>query len=148
MQLSDKIFRKKVEMLYPEIASEVVRIPILSDTSFIPELHRRFSDVVNSSVTTKGSELNELRALFIGVALKLYDPDYVDGFKSKVMNGLNDEFSQLFGIEKSTCSWWISQVVGRIRIYKEMGEAVQEIYAELKGSLNYEDIEGRAELND
>lgn len=135
MPVSDKIFRKKVEKLYPDIANQMVRIPILTDTSFIPELYRRFSDIVNSYEATKGSEFNELRALFIGVALKMYDPDYLDGYKYKVVNGLNDEISQLFNIEKSTCSWWISQVSGRIRIYKEMAEAVQEIIAELKSSL-------------
>jgi len=134
MSLSDKLFRKKVEKLYPKVAQNVVQTPTLSDTSFIPELYRRFSIVVNKSAS-KGSESTELRALFVAVALKLYDPDYVDGYKTKVMNGLNDEISQLFGIEKSTCSWLINQATGRIRIYKEMAEAVQEICEEVESSL-------------
>lgn len=134
MSLSDKLFRKKVEKLYPTVAQNIVPLPTLSDTSFIPELFRRFSKVVNNSAM-KGSELQELRALFVAVALKLYDPDYVDGYKTRVINGLNDEISQLFGIEKSTCSWLINQAAGRIRIYKEMAEAVQEICTELESSL-------------
>ena len=134
MSLSDKLFRKKVEKLYPTVAQDVVQFPTLTDTSFIPELHRRFSKVVNKSAM-KGSELHELRALFVAVALKLYDPDYVDGYKTRVANGLNDEISQLFEIEKSTCSWLINQAAGRIRIYKEMAEAVQEICDEIESSL-------------
>ena len=127
MRLSDKLFRKKVQKLYPEVAEEVEQSPALTDASLIPELYRRFAKVVKQPLT-KGSELYEFRALFIGVALKMYDPDYLEGYKKKVMDGLRDELSSLFGIDGSTCPWWMSQVAGRIRIYKEMAETVQEVY--------------------
>lgn len=135
MRLSDRLFRKKVEKLYPKIAEEVVQAPTLSDISIVPELYRRFIEIERQP-STKGPELYEFRAIFIGVALKMFDPDYIGGYKKKVMDGLSEELSKLFGIEKSTCSWWMSQVAGRIRIYKEMAEKVQEVFDLLEGSFN------------
>lgn len=134
MNLSDRLFRKKVERLYPHIAEEIARKPLLTDAGQIPLLYARFKNMVAFPVE-KGSEFYEFQALFIGVILTLYDPDYLADHKKKVVPGMRDELARLFEVDGSTISWWISQIKGRMRIYKDFDDNVQRICDRLKSSL-------------
>jgi hypothetical protein len=123
MDVSDKVFRRKVEKLYPEIAESVTNSPIFTDVDSISGLYNCFVRLVKP---LKDSD-NEFRVLFFGVILKLYDPDYVAGFRKKVKDGLRPVMAKLFCIEEETVSWWFSQVKGRMLIYKDIADNIDVI---------------------
>ncbi len=134
MVLSDKLFRKKVEKLYPEISEKVNVTPRLSNLELIEILFAFYVD--HLEVPERGSEQSEFRLLFIGIVLKLYDPDYLSGFKKKVRDGLSGSLGSVLDINDSGMSWWFSQVSGRLRIYKDFSDAVDTFSNLLVSSLN------------
>lgn len=120
MCVSDKVFRKKVERLYPEIAGKVTETPQFSDTGKVPYLFGVFSELFGIS------ELDsEAKILFAGIILKLYDPDFISGFRKKVRDGLRPAVASIFGIEENAATWWFSNASARLRIYRDFAEAVE-----------------------
>lgn len=127
MELSDKVFRRKVEKLFPEVAEQVTIRPLLTDFNNISCLYNCFVRLVKP---LKDSD-NEFRVLFFGVILKLYDPDYVAGFKKKTIDGLRPVMAKLFDISEESVSWWFSQAVGRMSVYKNISDNIDMISREL-----------------
>jgi len=127
MDLSDKVFRRKVEKLFPEVAEKVTISPLFKDTENIFSIYNSFKRLV---IPLNDSD-NEFRVLFFGVILKLYDPDYVAGFKKKTIDGLRPVMAKLFDISEESVSWWFSQAVGRMSVYKNIADNIELICHEL-----------------
>lgn len=122
MCVSDKVFRKKVERLYPEIAGKVTETPQFSDTGKVPYLFGLFSELFGISKSELDSEA---KILFAGIILKLYDPDFISGFRKKVRDGLRPAVASIFGIEENAATWWFGNASARLRIYRDFAEAVE-----------------------
>lgn len=129
MSTSDRIFRRKVQQQYPEIASRVVEQPVLTDVNEITDLYHIFTSLVKLPDNSKSSEIADFRTLFIAVALRLYDPDYVNGYKKKVRNGLRSMIAYLFEIDFNYVSCLFALAVARVQIYKNMADNVEKIYS-------------------
>jgi hypothetical protein len=138
MSTSDRIFRRKVQQQYPEIASRVVEQPVLSDVNEITDLYHIFTSLVKLPDNSKSSEIADFRTLFIAVALRLYDPDYVNGYKKKVRNGLRSMIAYLFQIDFNYVSCLFALAVARVQIYKSMADNVEEIYSVILQSIENE----------
>lgn len=138
MSTSDRIFRRKVQQQYPEIASRVVEQPVLSDVNEITDLYHIFTSLVKLPDNSKSSEMADFRTLFIAVTLRLYDPDYVNGYKKKVRNGLRSAVAYLFQIDFNYVSSLFALAVARVQIYKSMSDNVEKIYSVILQSIENE----------
>ncbi len=138
MSTSDRIFRRKVQQQYPEIASRVVEQPVLSDVNEITDLYKIFTSLVKLPDNSKSSEMADFRTLFIAVTLRLYDPDYVNGYKKKVRNGLRSMIAYLFQIDFNYVSSLFALAVARVQIYKSMSDNVEKIYSVILQSIENE----------
>lgn len=138
MQTSDRIFRRKVQQQFPEIAERVVELPVLSDVNEIADLYQVFTSLVRLPDHSKSSEIADFRTLFIAVALRLYDPDYVNGYKKKVRNGLRSMIATLFKIDYNYVSTLFALAVARVQIYKSMADNVDRIYSVILQSIENE----------
>jgi hypothetical protein len=138
MSTSDRIFRRKVQQQYPEIASRVVEQPVLTDVNEITDLYHIFTSLVKLPDNSKSSEIADFRTLFIAVTLRLYDPDYVNGYKKKVRNGLRSMIAYLFEIDFNYVSCLFALAVARVQIYKSMADNVEKIYSVILQSIENE----------
>jgi hypothetical protein len=138
MSTSDRIFRRKVQQQYPEIANRVVEQPVLSDVNEITDLYHIFTSLVKLPDNSKSSEIADFRTLFIAVTLRLYDPDYVNGYKKKVRNGLRSMIAYLFQIDFNYVSSLFALAVARVQIYKSMADNVEKIYSVILQSIENE----------
>lgn len=138
MQTSDRIFRRKVQQQFPEIAERVVELPVLSDVNEIADLYQVFISLVRLPDQSKSSEIADFRTLFIAVTLRLYDPDYVNGYKKKVRNGLRSMIATLFKIDYNYVSTLFALAVARVQIYKSMADNVDRIYSVILQSIENE----------
>lgn len=129
MPTSDRIFRRKVQQQYPEIASRLVEQPVLSDVNEITDLYQIFTSLVRFPDNPKSSEIADFRTLFIAVTLRLYDPDYVNGYKKKVRNGLRSMIANLFRVDFNYVSNLFALAVARVQIYKSMADNVDRLYS-------------------
>ena len=132
MNVTDRVFRRKVQAQYPEIASRIIEKPLLTDISKIENLYHIFSKIVGLPNKSKSLGVEDVRTLFIAVILKMYDPDYFNGYKRKVMDGLRTEVAKLFDVGVNYVSDMFSLAVGRIKIYKDMEKSVDMIFEMMK----------------
>lgn len=138
MSTSDRIFRRKVQQQYPEIASRVVEQPAFTDVEEIADLYHIFTSLVKLPEDSKGSDVTDFRTLFIAVALRLYDPDYVNGYKKKVRNGLRSMIAYLFKVDFNYVSVLFALAVARVQIYKSVSDNVDKIYSVILQSIEDE----------
>lgn len=131
MAITDRMFRRKVQDKYPDIASRIIEKPILNDVKYVCELYDIFFLIVLPH-KVKSSEINDFRTLFIAVMLKMYDPDYFNGYRKKVKDGLRPAVAKLFDIDLNYVSVLFTNVIDRVRIYKEVAESVDRIYEKIK----------------
>jgi len=130
MSITDKMFRRKVQDKYPDIALKIIEKPVLSDVGYVCELYDIFSLIVKRQ--TESFEVNDFRTLFIAVMLKMYDPDYFNGYRKKVKDGLRPAVAELFDVDLNYVSVLFTNAVDRVRIYKEIAESVDKIYEKMK----------------
>jgi hypothetical protein len=86
---------KVIHMCYPEMLSEIEpKIlrpqPVFVHTILLPALLKRFAELKEVSEKSvvgiwRGVEANEMKVLFIGVVVTLYDPSLLTGIHSSCM---------------------------------------------------------------
>jgi hypothetical protein len=135
MPTTDRVFRRKVQAKYPEIAKQIVRKPLLSDVNDIDNLFSIYTSLVRLSEKPKSSEIVDFRTLFLVIVLKFYDPDYVDGFKKKAMDGIRGKIASLFDVDLNYVSVLFSTAISRVQTYKEITDSADRIYNIIKNKL-------------
>jgi hypothetical protein len=107
---------KVIQMCYPEMLREIepkiLRAqPVFVHTILLPALLKRFAELKEVSEERvvgiwRGVEANEMKVLFIGVAIVLYDPCLLTGIHSGCMRlNLAEELAGLLQTDRT----WISQ---------------------------------------
>jgi hypothetical protein len=123
--IADKAHIKQVyralEMFKPEVLEEIKPKllkpePVFYDTVLLPQLLKKFCELKNVPEklligVRNGRESVQLKRLFIGVIIKLYDPQLLTRIHSEVMkHKLRAEMAKLMTTDRS----WISQVANDI----------------------------------
>ncbi len=120
-----QILGRKFYVLYPELAGKHINEsePILTDINLIDEIfHEHFS---------KAKFNYQTRLTFIAVVLKLYDPDMLGGWKTKLCIGVRSRLSQLAGVRDEAISNNLRIVRNYYEIYKGFKEKVDYFTREI-----------------
>ena len=124
------ILGKKVLKKYPFMAKELITIPDISDLDLIPSLYTEYCEIQANPITK--AEITHQRLIFIAAIVKLYDPDFFEGFKKNMKNGLRQKLSETLCCKPSTVSNSWKTVTNYLSIYPDFNNELAYIYSELK----------------
>jgi hypothetical protein len=124
------ILGKKVLKNYPFMANELIAIPDVFELELIPCFYDEYNSI--QADPENKHEVIRHRIIFIAAIVKLYDPDYYDGYKKNMKNGLRKQLSDTLNCKPSTISDSYKTVKDYMSIYPDYNDEVAYIYSELK----------------
>lgn len=121
--------------LHPETARHVLKQventkPLKTDFSEIPELFTRFCKLkgiagINFSTRTRTKkEYVNLRLIFIGVIIKLYNPELISLPQTKMKRKLQAQLSKVLKVNNTWISQSVSTVLVRLNVYEDFSNDV------------------------
>ena len=113
---------RKVAVKYPELVEELLVPPLLTNKDLIPE-------VLNKQFAGKEIEKYEV----IAVVLRLFDPEVLEGYKSKVMPGTRTNLSNYFGVSGTAISNNVASIKNYWHVYRKFKEKVEDMAFEIAG---------------
>lgn len=147
MELNYKLIYNKLQAKYPEIAKELIpENPILDNLQMLAVFTAfcRTKGIVTFSMPIE--EKRYTRDLFVGVFVRFFDPDYLDGYKKKLRKGLRAKMASLIGGQERRISYNLKNVKDYMKIYKDFREEVEHIYKRVKTEVNEKERQ-REEVN-
>ena len=142
------IYQKLVEK-YPEIAQELTRSdPTLDGFEMLKvfTLFCRIKGVYQLSLPVDNDRSN-LRALFVAVFVKIYDPDFFLWQKRHLRRGLRVKMASLLNCHETQISHILASVRTYMKAYKNFRLEVIYIYSEIVKHLDNEHQIRRKELS-
>ncbi|MDP2334859.1 MAG: hypothetical protein Q8N05_00115 [Bacteroidota bacterium] len=120
---------RKVKELHPDLASELMRKPKLTDTGLIPEIIK--SHYQGKIEGKCAGRINDGKDVFIGAILQLYDPDVLSGWKRNLRRGIRSQLANLFDVSPTAISNHIKTLQGNWLIYRKYQEKVERLSNEI-----------------
>lgn len=134
-QLRYQIAYNKLAAFYPEIAKDCeAYFPAMNkdQVKAIFEAYCQIRDVNPASIT--GSETTYLVAVFI----RIFDPDFFYGFKSKLRTGLRPLVSAITGRKKQSLSYYGHNVLTFNKLYKRFPQEIEAICQQIRSKVDFD----------
>ncbi|PKP11970.1 MAG: hypothetical protein CVU09_00280 [Bacteroidetes bacterium HGW-Bacteroidetes-4] len=112
-QINFEILGRKLVNKYPTIAKELIEYPKIYDLKLLPQI----KETILTHPRLSNKTATEKKEYFVAVALILYDPDHLAGYK-KIRTGLRREISTLFNCSPTLISNLSKKVTILLSIYK------------------------------
>ncbi len=123
----------KLKDKYPQIAEEVIPVNPIMDNLKMLSVFTTFCCVKGITFLQVGKDKNNyVRDLFVAVFVRVFDPDYLKGYKTKLRKGLRSKMASLVGCRERVISYNLRNVKDYMRIYKDFREEVEYIYQAVK----------------
>lgn len=124
---SNELIGYKLRALYPELAKELTSSQMLADLSLIPTIYEtHFKNAPKSE-----DERFNGRLIFVGVILKLYDPDTLEGWKRNMVKGIRNQLAGIIGVTPTAISNHIGTVQNYMLIYQKFKDKVENLSKEI-----------------
>ena len=130
MRELDLTLAKKVRVLYPDLVNELEREPRIKDIGFMPKVCQTIEKI---ELPDNGRYSFNRNHLIIGVVLCLYDPDVLEGWKTKLNRGIRGKLATYFNVCPTAISNHIVTVRGyyqTIKKFKDYTDSISNQIAE------------------
>jgi len=125
----------KLKQRYPEIAKELTPDQPNLDAFEMLKAFTVFCKLKGIRSLLIPRNRTEVRDLFIGVFVMLYDPDYFI-LKKKLRKGLRPKMASLLNCQESIISYNLANVKNYLSIYRAYREEVLYLYNTIKSELH------------
>lgn len=122
-----KAIRQEKERLIKE--EKDLSTPILTDYKKLPEIYKRFKDILNDRPCPPNINTVLQRKKFLFIVLYLYCPSVLCGDKSP--NSIRERLSQLLRVNKTSISHNISDLVFMYQNYKDFKNEVDNVFYQI-----------------